>query len=373
MNICQVISAKFPPTEGMGNYVWNLSLKLKESGHQVDIITRRYPGETEYEEIDGIKIWRVFFIPLYPIHIFLHTFFVNQLIRKIGKKFDIFHIHSPLPPIVKASQPKLLTMHVPLKADVATIDMTSIHAVFSKLQLPFSMLSEKATIKHANGITTVSLKVAEDLKDYGIAPQDVEVMFNAVNINQFKPASERQGNYVFTAARLNHRKGLSDLIDAAKIVVQTIPDLKFKIAGEGPLESVLQNKIKRLGLEDHVHLIGVVKDRNEIVRLYQNAGIFVLPAYYEGLPTVVLEAMACATPVIATPVGGVPQVITHMENGILVPTKDPSRLANEIIELYKDRLLQRRLGEQGRKTIEQEFSWEKISKKYLDAYENLLN
>jgi glycosyltransferase involved in cell wall biosynthesis len=106
--------------------------------------------------------------------------------------------------------------------------------------------------------------------------------------------------------------------------------------------------------------------------LYRQAALFVSPSHAEGLPTVLLEAMACECPVAATRVGGSPDVITHGENGMLVSPGQPAQLADVICDLLTHPSRREEMGRAGRRTVEAKYSWDRITQMYVDQYEKLM-
>src|SRR5262249_26187231 len=129
---------------------------------------------------------------------------------------------------------------------------------------------------------------------------------------------------VVAAGRLSPAKGFADLIDAARLVCDANAHVCFAIFGEGWLHNELQCSVDELGLQERFVLPGF---RDDPERLLPWADLFVLPSYTEGLPNVVLEASAAAVPVVATAVGGTPEVVRDGETGYLVPPRDPETLA----------------------------------------------
>src|SRR3990172_3235341 len=114
MNICQVISTPLPPREGIGFYAWSLARHLQEQGCQVQLITRRSRGEPVFQVLEGIPIWRPFFLPLYPFHVHLHGLFAQQVVRQLEGWADMFHCHTPLVPAPHMNKPILVTVHTPM-------------------------------------------------------------------------------------------------------------------------------------------------------------------------------------------------------------------------------------------------------------------
>lgn len=375
MRICMIASAELPPREGIGFYVWNLSRCLVGAGHQVQIITRGGAGHTSREVVEGVTIWRPTFVPTYPLHVHLHGLFVDRLVRELEPEVDLFHLHTPLVKWPETDRPVLVTVHTPMKTDAGSIPATTTLGWLIKLQAPFSYHLEQQLFERAGALTAVASSVADELRVYGIAPDRVAVLGNGVDTTLFVPSPrgpDRENPYFFTAGRLAPRKGLEDLVRAAELVVRQFPNFRFLIAGGGPLERALRAEIARRGLKGHVVLLGHVADRVQLLTLYQSAAAYVHAAHYEGLPTVLLEAMACARPVVATAVSGALDVVEHAVNGLLVPPRDPHQLAAAIARLIREPELETRLGAAARWTVEDRYSWHTVSRGYLAQYEALL-
>lgn len=373
MNICLVASVPLPPQEGVGYYVWNLACQLTQQGHTTHIITRGSLKGTHHQIWDGIEIWRPTFAPLYPWHVHLHSLFVNRLVARLESNVDVFHVHSPLPPVIKTRRPILLTVHTPLRADVRSIPLRDLPALLVKLQAPTSYQIEQQLFQQAKRIVAVAASVAQELSEYGLNPTSVEVLGNGVDTTLFTPTATglEAPPYVLAVGRLGLRKGFEDLIECARLVRRRVPDARFRIAGTGPLEKSLRAQIARAGLSAHVELLGHISDRQEIIRLYQRAAVFVHPAHYEGLPTVLLEAMACGRPVVATAVSGALDVVQPEVNGLLVPPHHPGEMAAAILRLLSNPELANHVGQAARRTVETGYSWEIVSARYLQLYRQL--
>lgn len=374
MRICMISSTPIPPREGIGFYVWNLSHYLTALGHQVQIITRGQIGRMTKQVVDGITIWQPPFLPLYPFHVHVHGLFVDKLVQTLANEVDLFHLHTPLPPLISTNRPVMLTVHSPIREDVKATSVDSAYAVLMKLQAPVSYWLEKALLKHATSVNAVSPEVANALSTYPNSPSKVSVTWNGVDTSLFtSPAHDtRDSRLVLTVARLAPGKGIEQLLQAAKMLNQRGASIQFVIAGDGPLRRSLQQYIEQNDLAQTVELLGHVADRKKLVELYQKASLFVMPSHHEGLPTVLLEAMACRCPVVATRVGGVPNVIHHQKNGILIPAKASQKLADAIFDLIEQPQRLRQLGEQASQTIKEKFSWHTIGHNYVAQYESLL-
>ena len=336
MNICVITSAKFPPEEGIGNYVYNMSKQFIRKGHSVTVITRGGFHRTQKENFEGIELYRVPFLPLYPLHVQFHGIFVKKLIRTLESNFDVLHFHTPLPPIIKSRIPTITTVHTPMKTDTGRVELVNPFSVAVKLQGKVSYLIERKLFEISDKVTSVATSVSEELAEYGLNPKDVEVIGNGVDENLFCPVEiKADERYILYTGRLSYRKGLFDFIECGIEVCEEHPDIKFKLTGKGPLLDKLKNIVADSGYEDRFEFLGHV-DKSKLIELYQNATIFVLPSHYEGLPTTLLEAMACGQPVVATAVSGNLDVIEYGKNGILVPIKSPDKMADAVSSLLDD-------------------------------------
>lgn len=163
-------------------------------------------------------------------------------------------------------------------------------------------------------------------------------------------------------------KGQRYLIDAAALVVREVPDARFLILGEGELKPALEKQIADLALTKHVLLAGF---RPDVLSLLKGFDIFVMPSVTEGLGTSLLDAMACAKPIVASRVGGIPEVVRHGETGLLVPPKDARDLAAAIIRLLLDPALRTRFAQAGLARVREKFSVERMVNETLAVYAHL--
>lgn len=369
-----VVSVTMPPREGIGFYVWNLSRFLVGQSHQVHIITRSQGKQPFHEELEEIQIWRPRFFPIYPLHVYLHALFVQNLVKQLDAEVDLFHLHTPLPPPVRTKRPVLLTVHSLMLADARARKVDSVYDLLTKLQSPVSSLIEKQLFHISRKVTAVSPPVAEQVQHF--LPQKkrrVEITWNGVDSRFFSPGNQDCSNpsELLFVGRLAPGKGLHDLILAFKIVIVQFPNVKLSIVGDGPLYSKMLSMIEQNGLKNHVRLIGHISSREALRAFYQQAWGFILPSHHESLPGVILEAMACGTPVIATRVGGIPAVINNGVNGFLVSPRAPDALAGAICRLLKDDGFHSKLGQAARQTVEKQFSWNIIGENYLNCYNEI--
>lgn len=170
---------------------------------------------------------------------------------------------------------------------------------------------------------------------------------------------------LFSLGNLIERKGFHYLLDAMSIVVEKRNDVRCFIGGDGPMKGKLQEKIKRLDLGDFVKLLGPVPE-SELKYWMNAADLFVLSSLSEGNPTVMFEALGVGLPFVGTAVGGVPEVITSEDYGLLCPPKDPECLAKKILTA-----LEKEWDREKIKDYSMNFAWSTIAKRVLDVYKKV--
>jgi len=371
-----MIAREFPPGPGgIGYYVYYLSKKLLERGHEVTVITRGHPNKTVKEAVDGIHVFKVSFFPVYPFHVWIHGAFVNRLLKSLEPKLTLVHLHTPLPPPIKTSLPIMTTVHSPSKRarDARYREIFDFYSLADRVQsgLVYPRI-ESRIFSLSKKITTVSSSVALELKEYGLDPNKIDVVGNGVDEKAFIPIRNKRcaERYVLFTGALRAGKGLFDFIECGKYVCEVHSNVKFVICGSGPFLHKLVQKVRWMGLQKRIVFLGFAS-RNEIIQTYQNAAVHVVPSRHEGLPTVLLEAMSCGLPVVATNIGGNCEVISSGVNGFLVPPKSPEVMAKTVLKLLDDDALRKKIGEAARKTIEKYYTWDRIADNIIKCYENM--
>jgi len=179
-------------------------------------------------------------------------------------------------------------------------------------------------------------------------------------------STPREPALVVFAGRCQEAKGLYDLLDAIALLAPRMPHLRLECAGEGELHAALR-RARALGIADRVTLRGWVTPR-ERDELLARATVFVLPSHAEALPMSMLEAMAAGCPVVASAVGGVPDVLRHGENGVLVPPKAPRVLAEALAAVLADPALAARMGREARATIAERYTIDRAVERLEQVY-----
>jgi len=212
----------------------------------------------------------------------------------------------------------------------------------------------------------------EAVKLAGITPSKIRVIRNGVDLAEFNaagchPTPHRAG--ILSLGRFVSKKGFDVLIKAFSLVKVRVPSARLTLAGDGPERAYLEDLINRMELRDCVELPGMIS-HDRVVRELEKCEVFVLPSRSEPLGIAVLEAMAAGTPVVATKVGGVPEIVENEKNGLIVYPENYYRMAEAIIRLLHDERLRERLSAEGLRTVEQDFSWENTGRQFLSVLES---
>ncbi len=237
---------------------------------------------------------------------------------------------------------------------------------------------EKVGLENADRVVAVSQMMKDDiLKYFEVDPDRVAVIHNGIDLKTWneRPLSpelkERYGiadDYVLYVGRPTAQKGMEFLIEAAdKIPVQIVMEAVGADTKEYENRMMAKAKAKENIIWIHENL-GDAKN----VELYSSARVFICPSVYEPFGIINLEAMACRTPVVASAVGGIKEVVVPEETGLLVEPGKPDQIAAAVNRLLDDPELARSMGEQGRKRVEDYFSWESIAEKTKDLYRQIV-
>lgn len=270
-------------------------------------------------------------------------------LRRHRGQYDLLHFHliwwGSLLAANWANRKKIPTIYESVLLDSDTPGAIS-KENFGKLKLHY--------LHYFSSILAISDGIAEDYLNYGFLPAQVHMQMNAIDTDLFKPLADPVALHslrhsfklpsdsfvlLFTGS-LIHRKGVDLLIEAFIEVAQKAPNLFLWLVGpkdqaENPsmdkaFVTSLKQKVAEAGLSDRVRFQGLIADRHTLAEAYQAADIFVFPSRKEGLPNVVLEAMACGLPIIASDLPGLKNVIKPNDNGIVVPIDDFKALAQQV-------------------------------------------
>lgn len=371
MRVIMVTPCYYPVKGGTETVVRSLSMALNKNNVHTDVMTfnmdrkwsPKWQGKTE--EIDGTTVFRIPGLNWLPIsHSYRNSFGVNLIpgrFANIFKSYDLIHFHEldfSFPLFSRLiRKPKIIHIHGGFDSARAS----AITPILLKY-LPDFYIS-------------ITRRMKGDLRVLGIPEDRTAYLPNAVDPELFSQPRQKEDNLLLFVGRITFGKGLHVLMAALNYLKNPI---RLVIIGPSDwdinyyrdLERQIE-KENRKGKHE-VRYLGPM-DQADIVKWYQKASIFVLPSFGEGFGIVILEAFSCETPVVASSVGGIIEIVENHRNGLLVPPNNPLELAEAIQYLLDNRDVRTRMGKEGRKDIIREFSLKVVTEKLQGIYQNVLN
>ncbi len=259
--------------------------------------------------------------------------------------------------------------------------VTSVHGwIANSRKQRLARVIDKRLIRRARRIIAVSDHLVGDLVESGVPRERISLFPNAVLLDDYPPAMPadlaRQelglaasSTCIGIVGRLSQEKRHDLFLEMAADLASSNPDVVFIVVGHGPLQADLQHLADRLKFGNRVVFLGY---RSDMQRIYAALNLLVLCSDTEGMPNVVLEAFAYGRPVVATRVGGVPEMITDGENGLVVPAGQRAPLVAAVRALVNDAELAARLGREGRKTVEERFDFRRRTAAVEALYQDIL-
>jgi len=389
---------------GVGSYITELIANLPSS-IEVHVIAPYRISLTE-EKNGKIKMDYISFgsnVHIHYVSTAKDTFFYNvhlqhavyryvpRLIKQ--ERIDILHSHTAhMPDILlrlvnRIKVPVITTIHTTIKSQRIATKNSKVS--FSKMSLPEKMtlllypilrLTEELYLRREGVYITPSNYMKKWLEhEYPYLSGRIKVIYNAIDTEFWKKSNKcldlsseiNFENAVIYVGRLLASKGIYDLVKVIPQVLKEAKDTIFIFSGTGEKDKV-KLMLRKLGVSERNYMFIGYLPRYKLVKYYNISTVLVLPSYGENMPMTILEAMSCSLPVIATNVGGIPEVIQHMINGILTSPGNLNDLCRFLIMILQDKILRAKLACNARKTIEDKFSWKKIIPQIVQIYEDSL-
>lgn len=288
---------------------------------------------------------------------FFQLFRLAQYIRK--ERIDVVHSHDLWANLISVPAARLARAPI-----VITSQRNMAHLSW---YTPFRRKIVRLIHLLANHVVANSDAIKRLLaQDFRIPPERVHVLRNGVDFERIArargdrlklfPALSQKAKLVIHVANMNSEvKGHAILIEAAKDVCTVVPEAAFILVGDGPLRSQLEEQVRRVGIWDHFTFLGRRKDVPEILSC---GDLFVLPSFAEGLPNSVLEASAAGLPIVATSVGGIPEIIEDGATGLLIPPENPQALCAAILQLLKNPAFAAAVARAGKERVSSQFCFD---------------
>jgi teichuronic acid biosynthesis glycosyltransferase TuaC len=296
--------------------------------------------------------------------------------REVAEGVDVVHAHRLFPTAFAVSRYAL----PPSTPIVVSAVGSDVHTYPYRSESIHRLTEE--TIRRASAVIAVSQALADQVERLGRPRGRVQVAYRGVDTLQFSAGGGTRGPRenlglpsigfgICTVGRLVREKGVLELLDAFRGLVEDLPDAWLALVGDGPLQGEVIAYLERWGLEGQVFLPGA-RPHPEVAEWIGAADVFVLASHNEGLPNVVLEAMACGRPVVATRVGGVPEAVADGLTGYLVDTGAIEEIRTHCLRLARDRELREGMGTKGRERVQRVFTWDASTSRLVGIYEGLL-
>jgi glycosyltransferase involved in cell wall biosynthesis len=345
---------------GGQNQVLLTVLGLRTAGHRAMLVAHP-DGELRRRAAEGPDV-----VPLAPRTEadFSAGWRLSRLLRR--ERPDVLHAHDPHA-VAMASLAVSLDARGPQPPIVASrrVDFDLKENAFSRWKY-----------RQIRCFVCASEAIRQVLVKGGVEPQRTVTVHEGIDVGHVDavpPADihaelwlPHHAPVVGSIAALVPHKGQRDLVEAAALVVRDVPDARFVILGEGELRASLEHQARALNLERHVFLPGF---RPDALALLKSFDLFALSSLMEGLGTSLLDAMACEKAVVATRVGGIPEVVVDRETGFLAGPRDPEALAVAIVRLLRSETLRRAFGQAGRTRVLARFTVERMVRETLDVYD----
>jgi len=349
-------------------YAYEVSKYLVNKGYEVDVITKHFGNLKSFEIIDGIRVHRVRSLDIPKMRSLISM--PAMLRRALSMDYDLIHAHITYPSALIAytinklrGTPYLVTCQGDELLDYP--ESRSLRYIKPLLSL---------ALRNAGRVHSISLAIKRSLvHNFGVHPEVIEVIPNGVDLGKFSPEPklDLHGEYgadfvLINVSRLSPKNNIETTIEAVRRVKDSGRDLKYLIVGDGAERERLVSLVRRLGLESTVVFTGWIN--HDILPGYMaGADAFIRTSVTEGLGIVFLEAMACGTPVIASRVQGILDIVRDRETGLLVDPEDAGDIARAIVELMENPELRRRLRDNGLKFVKK-FDWEHVCRRTERLY-----
>jgi len=334
-------------------------LGLRALGHRA-VLVAHPKGELANRAQQGHDLIRM--APLHEVD-FAAALRLSRVLREL--KPQVVHAHDPHAISMAAMALSMVSR------DARPALVVARRVDFHIKQNSFSRWKYKAADRIICSSNAIRRMVIED----GLPAERVVTVYEGVDVRRLEaiPAEDvhqalwlpQRAPVVGNIAALVAHKGQRYLVEAAPAVAHHVPDVQILVFGEGDLRPQLQRQIKAAGLEHNVRLVGF---QPNVLALLKSLDVFVMSSITEGLGTSILDAMACAKPVVATDAGGIPEIVDHEITGIIVPAHKPAPMADAIVRLLEDPALRARMGQAGLARVQERFTIDRMIEGTLAVY-----
>jgi glycosyltransferase involved in cell wall biosynthesis len=387
-----MLSWEYPPhvIGGLGQHVAALAPALTNLGVDIHLITPRHDVGESIETVNGgLTVHRVAPAHREPRDIVTHAHEANTWITDYAvslvrdhEAFDLVHAHDWL-----VAPSAVFFKHQYKWPLVATLHATERGRRGGEVNNPLSVAIDRIEwqlLYEAWHVIVTSQYMADQVKAFfqvpldkiGIIPNGVDWLtyqrFDGEDLAVFRRRFADDGErLVFHVGRLVYEKGAHTLVAAARNILSEFPNVRFVIAGRGPMHVELLEMAASFGVSDHFNFVGYISD-DDRDRLYRVADVTVIPSLYEPFGIVALEAMAAGAPVVASDAGGLGEIVRGRETGITHPPGDPESLAQSVRYMLRHPEQARTWQENGLAQIHRVFNWAHVARETVKVFEQVV-
>jgi glycosyltransferase involved in cell wall biosynthesis len=396
-----VSTSSFPRFDGdlNGNFVFELTRRLKQDENDILVLCPHSYGSKLIDNCDNIKIYRFpYFFPLrlqrlcsdggmlynyrnsilakIQLPLLMISEMVSVIVLIATHDVRVIHSHWLIPQgIIGAICKKLFgTRHI------ISVHGSDINYIASSrfLWFFFEFITRNTDIITTNSTYTKSrvLQINDSVSNkIHVIPMGVDTeKFNISNRNPLETNLDAEC-IILTAGRLVSIKGINYLIQSMPQILERFPKAKLVICGDGPEKRNLQKLAEDLNISEHILFTGYIS-HDEMIQYYRSADVFILPSieiggYKEGLGVVIIEAMACGTPVIGTNIGGITDIIKDDYNGLLIAERSPDDIAKKAVKILTNKEYAEQLKQNALATVNSKYSWSRVVEAFSQIYSQL--
>lgn len=364
----------YPSVGGSGVVATELGIQLAQRGHEIHFISYDVPHRLD-PEMKGFVFHHVD-VPYYPLFRFPpYTLALASQIFTLAleNKLELLHAHYAIP---HATSAVLAGSMLQARTGRTLPVVTTLHGTDTDLvgQMPEYKPVVEFSLQCCDAITAVShyLKNTTE-KQFNLGGHAIDVIYNFIDTQTFAPLPEKvsRPNGECTIIHVSNLRPVKRIQDAVKVfdLIRSAIPARLLFVGEGPDRSLAEPLIDRLGLADHVEFVGKTM---QVAQLIAASDLLLSTSESESFGLTIAEAMACQVPVVATQVGGVPEVVRHGIDGLLAPLGDIQGMAEAAISILCCSRRRQTMGQAGRKRVLEMFNIHSITDQYEQVYERVL-
>ncbi len=398
VRVCTLLESYYPVVGGMETQARNLATILRDQGVEQIIVTRRTSTElAKAEEVDGIPVFRsgpcgrssryrwLFMLTCIPLLICKRKMYDVILVPG----FRVLGIAAVLITVLLGKRSVLKAECIgEMSGEFFTGGLDSVKMTRSAFLFRMLLSLRNKWLAKASAFVSMYTEMTEEFEQNGVPPEKITKIPQSVNQDRFSPSSDEEkvtlrkklqlpidAKIAVYTGRIVSYKGVPKLVDVWCTLRTEHPEATLVVCGSGGVdifacEEEVRTAVKEHGLESHVLMPGAVTNVDEYMRA---SDIFVLPTENDAFPLCLLEAMACAMPIVTTTVGGLKDAMVHEDNGLIMQPGSTEELHNCLTRLLEDPELGQRIGKRAREDVDAKYTRDIIARQYVALFEKCMH